>query len=170
MPHYKSLLDPGIYLGPQDFPKEKTVTISRVVREKMPPRDGEDEEWSPIIYFAHKGIELPRKYKCPKSVLHGLSLVFGTDIDVWRGQTVTLFAAKCLAFGEIEDCIRVRFSSAIDSKIRKWMKKRGTSPKAYMVDPMPEDEQREPIVEPAPREDTEAVVITGADEGSGGVG
>ena len=79
MAHYRNLLDSGVFVGPQDFPADKTITISRVVREDMPKRDGEDKTSSPMMYFSHGGVELPRKYKVPKSVLYGLSLHYGTD-------------------------------------------------------------------------------------------
>ncbi len=134
MPHYKTLLDPGIFVGPQDFQTDKTVAVSRIVREAMPARDGDKEAQSGcMLYFMAGGKELARKYKVPKSVLYGLSLTFGTDIDAWAGKDVTLFAAKCMSFGELEECVRIRFEPAIDAKIRKWLKKRKASPSAYMV-------------------------------------
>lgn len=136
MPHWRSLLDPGIFLGAQDFPTDKTVKISRVVREKMPARDGEPEEAGVMMYFAHGNPpkELPRKYKLAKSVMYGLSLTFGTDTDGWVGKDVTLFAAKCLSFGSEEECVRIRFAPDVDAKIRKWLKKRKASPSAYMIE------------------------------------
>ena len=133
MAHYKQLLDPGIFIGPQDFEVERTVTISRVVREDMPKRDGEDKSASPMMYFSHGEKEMARKYKVPKSVLYGLSLLFGTDVDLWKGKPVTLFAAKCMSFGEVEECVRIKFPDDIDSKIRKWMKKRKANVSAYIL-------------------------------------
>jgi hypothetical protein len=135
MPHYKQLLDPGIFIGPQDCQTDKTVTVSRIVREKMPERDGDKEEakTGAMMYFSHNGQELPRKYKIPKSVLYGLSVAFGTDTDAWIGKQITIFAAKCMSFGEVEECVRVRFSPEVDAKIRKWLKKRKASPSAYMI-------------------------------------
>lgn len=134
MPHYKQLLDPGIFVGPQDFATDKTVQISRVVREAMPKREKDDkDESAPMIYFAAKGKELDRKYKAPKSVLYGLSVTFGTDTDGWIGKDVTLFAAKCMSFGETEECVRIRFAAEVDAKIRKWLKKRKANPGAYMI-------------------------------------
>jgi len=134
MPHYKMLLDPGVFVGPQDFDKDKTVQISRIVREAMPARDGDKEAQSGcMLYFKVGDKELARKYKVPKSVLYGLSLTYGTDTDAWVGQPVTLFAAKCMSFGEVEECVRIRFEAAIDTKIRKWLKKRKASPSAYMI-------------------------------------
>lgn len=141
MAHWKSLLDPTVYVGAQDFTTDKTVAISRVVREVMPTRDKDEAEQSAVmIYFAPRkadgslGAELVRKYKAPKSVMYGLSLTFGTDTDSWIGKDVTLFAAKCLSFGDVEECVRVRFAADVDRKIRGWLKKRKASPKAYMLE------------------------------------
>lgn len=131
--HYKKLLDPSIFVGPQDFTTDKTVTISRVVREGMPKRDDEKSAEAPMIYLAHNGKELERKYKAPKSVLYGLSLTYGVDTDQWIGKPVTLFAAKCMAFGEVEECVRIRFTPEVDAKIIKWLKKRKANRSAYIL-------------------------------------
>jgi hypothetical protein len=133
MRNYRTLLDPGLFIGPQDLPEPKTVTISRAVREAIPGRDGEKGDSSPMLYFSYQGKELPRKYKVPKSVLFGLSLLLGPDIDAWPGKSIVLFATRCMSFGEVEDCIRVQFPADIDGKVRKWMKKRKASLSAYMM-------------------------------------
>ncbi len=88
----------------------------------------------PMIYVLQKdGAEYPRKLKVPKSVLHGLSLLLGTDTDAWIGKKITLFAAYCMSFGDKEECIRVRFPDAIDGAIRKWLRKRKSSPSCYIL-------------------------------------
>ena len=134
--HFKKLLDPTIFIGPQDCSPDKSVVISRVVREKLPERDGDKgASEAPMMYFSHNGQELPRKYKVPKSVLYGMSLAYGPETDAWIGQTVVLFAAKCSSFGEIEECVRIRFAPEIDARIRKWMKKRKASVSAYIIEP-----------------------------------
>jgi len=83
MPHWKTLLDPGEYLGPQDFDQPKTVTISRLASEAA---SKDDPKKAPTMYFQHGGKELPRKFKVPKSVMYGLSLQFGTDYEQWKGK------------------------------------------------------------------------------------
>jgi hypothetical protein len=134
VPHYKQLLDPGKFLGPQDFTTEREVVISRVAREKMPARDGEPEQSAPMLYILQKdGAEYPRPYKVPKSVMYGLSLAYGTETDAWKGQKIGMYAAKCMSFGAVEECLRLRFSAEIDAKIFKWMKKRKASASAYMI-------------------------------------
>lgn len=128
MPHWKTLLDPGEYLGPQDFEKPKAVTIARLSSESA---SKDDPKKSPTMYFEHNGKELPRKYKVPKSVMYGLSLTLGTDYSAWSGKTITLESAHCMSFGEKEECIRVQFPDEIETKVKKWMKKRKASVSAY---------------------------------------
>lgn len=155
MAHYRALLDPGLFLGPADFAKEREVTISRVVREEIPARDGEEKQSSPMLYIRAKdGTEYPRKLKVPKSVLYGLSLLLGTETDAWVGKRITIFAAWCMSFGEREECLRVRFPAQIESGIRKWLKKRKASPSCYMIDgpatsPAPTASQAKPAAAPA---------------------
>lgn len=134
MAHYKLLLDPSKYLQPEDFPQDKEVTISRIVREKLPQREGEEEKSAPMLYILGRdGKEYVRPLKVPKSVLHGLALLFGVEDTAWIGKKITVFATRCMAFGDIEECIRVRFPEEIDGKVRKWLKKRKANPSAYMI-------------------------------------
>ena len=132
MPHYKTLLDPTEFIGPHDFPEPKQVTISRVVREPTTKRD--ETTMAPIMYFAAGGNELKRKYRIPSSVMHGLALTFGTDYESWSGKTVEMYAATCLAFGEREECVRIRFAPKIHAAVKAWMKKRKASPNSYVID------------------------------------
>lgn len=132
--HWKQLLDPAKFLGPQDFSAEREITISRIVREKMPAREGEPEQSAPMLYLKTKeGGEYPRPYKVPKSVMYGLSLTFGTETDTWAGQKIGMFKARCMSFGDVEECLRLRFSADVEAKIRKWLKKRKANPSAYML-------------------------------------
>jgi len=135
MAHWKTFMDPGKFLGPADFGNEgREVTISRIAREKMPKRDGEEEKSGTMLYIQTKdGSEYPRAFKVPKSVMYGLSLHLGTDAAAWIGKRVHIFAAMCMSFGEKEECLRIRFPADVDDRIRKWLKKRKASPMAYMI-------------------------------------
>lgn len=134
MTHWRALLDPGIFLGPQDVTTDKTVQIARVVREKLPERDSDKEPQSaPCMYFSYNGKELTKRLKLPKSLMYGLSLMYGVDTDAWIGKDVTLFATKCMSFGDVEEAIRIRFPQDIDKKIIRWLKKRKSSPSCYMI-------------------------------------
>lgn len=135
MGHYKQLLDPGKFLGPADFgPAGREVTISRISREAMPERKGEEKTSAPMLYIKAKdGSEYARPFKVPKSVLFGMSLLLGTETDAWKDQKISIFSCFCMSFGDREECLRVRFPDQIDGQIRKWLKKRKASPSAYMI-------------------------------------
>ena len=136
MVHYRALLDPGKYLTPADFTAEgREVTIARVAREKLPARDGEAEQSAPMLYVRAKdGTEYPRPLKVPKSVLHGLSVLFGTETDNWKEKKITVFSAFCLSFGQKEECLRIRFPAEVDRAVRAYLKKRKASPSVYILD------------------------------------
>ena len=134
MKHWKTLLDPGVFLGPQDFPEPRAVTIARIAREKMPARDGEPEQSSPMLYIQAKdGTEYPRKLKLPKTVLYGLSIALGPDLDQWVGKQITVYATTCLSFGQPEECLRVQFDPQIEAKVIAYCKKRKVNPKVYKI-------------------------------------
>lgn len=138
MPNYKLLLDPAKYLNDSDFPTERPVTIGRLAREALPEREGEEKKSAPMMYvIAKDGKEYPRPWKVPKTIMHGLQLMFGVDTDAWIGKQVTVYATKCMAFGSVEPCLRVKFPPEIDTKIRQWMKKRKVNPKAYVLEDQP---------------------------------
>ncbi len=134
MPHFKLLLDPAKYLGAVDFPKEREVTISRIVREALPTREKDEKQSAPMLYILGRdGKEHARPIKVPKSVLYGLSLLLTTDTDTWAGKKIRIFPAICTAFGELEECLRVRFQAEIDQKVRGWIRKRKAPASAYIV-------------------------------------
>ncbi len=136
MPHYKTLLDPGEFLGPQDFPAPREVTIHRVCAEMLADREDEKKQKkTPMLYLRDKnGGEVPRKFKIPKSVLYGLSELLGSDFATWPGQKITIMSARCLSFGDVEECLRVQFPAAIDQRVRKWLKKRKVNAKVYIIE------------------------------------
>jgi hypothetical protein len=134
MSHYRALLDPGIFLGPQDFVVERPVTISRIIKGEMPTREKEKASTAPMLFILQKdGIEYPRCYKVPKSVLFGLSCLLGTETDAWKGKQITLFSCFCMSFGTKEECVRVKFPPEIDEKVFTWLRKRKTSASVYML-------------------------------------
>jgi len=135
--HYRQLLDPNRFLNESDFtPQGREVVISRVVREDLPEKKGEAKTGAPMMYFVGKDgkTEHTRVFKVPKTVMYGLSLVYGTEVDNWKGQRVHIFSTRCMAFGEIEPCLRIKFDPEIDQKIRKWLRKRGGNVNAYMIE------------------------------------
>lgn len=128
--HWKSFQDPGEYLQPHQFAEPKTVTISRVCAEKDP-----EGKTSMVIYFSHKGKELKQKMHVAKSVRYSISLYLGSDeTEDWHGKDITIYQTKCLSFGVVEPCIRLKVSKEIDDKVRAWLKKRKSSIKCYKLE------------------------------------
>lgn len=130
MTHYKSLVEQTDYLGPQNFEQPKELTISRIASEKYGDKNPKS---TPMMYFSYNDKELPLKYKVPMTVYYGLSQVFGTDVDTWAGKKVTLYTTKCKSFNEIEECVRIVFTPAIEKLIMKYLKKRKCDPEIYRL-------------------------------------
>jgi len=108
------LLFPNDYLGAPDLrEKDVTLTISRVVREKLRTQDG--DEIKPIIYFkemeerhAKDPDQINKRLVLNKTNATSIMGLYGNETDDWIGQKVTLFPTTCQAFGSTVDCIRVR--------------------------------------------------------------
>lgn len=134
MPHWKTLLDPSIYLGPQDFPTDKEVTISRMASEKV-GRPGEVQKLGAMMYIiARDGSEVKRPLKLSRLVMRGMGIFFGShDYKNWPGKKITLFATMCLYGGERVECVRARFPADVEAQIRSYAKANKISPKAYML-------------------------------------
>jgi hypothetical protein len=131
MTHYRKLMPPGEFLGPQDFEAPREVTISRVAIANMPERDGKVEQACCMWIMQKDGAEYPRRLKLPKTVLFAFSLVLGTDSDAWTGQKITLKAAWCLSFGELEECVRPVLTAEQTALVIKRLKKRKTNSKVW---------------------------------------
>lgn len=128
-------MDDNGFLGPQHFDKPSTVVISRIHTEVMPQRD--DDKSPPVkravMYFSHKGKEMELKYQVPKTVLCGLEIQYGTETNEWIGKEVELYKTNCASFGVTEECVRIRFSAAIEEKMMKKFKKKKINPRAYRI-------------------------------------
>ena len=132
MSHYRKLFPPGEFLGPQDFPEPgKEVTISRAAIADMPERDGKIEKAACLWIVAADGSEYPRRLKLPKSFIFALSRLLGPDYDLWTGKKITLTAAWCLSFGEVEECVRPVLPPDVLKAVGAWLKKRKSSAKAW---------------------------------------
>ena len=131
MTHYRKLMPPGEFLGPQDFETPREVTISRVAIVDMPARDDKIEKACCMWITQKDGAEYPRRLKLPKTVLFALSLVLGTESDAWTGQKITLKAAWCLSFGDLEECVRPVLTNEQTALVIKRLKKRKTNSKVW---------------------------------------
>lgn len=136
MPHVKLLLDPAKFLNDSDFTADgREVTISRIVREKLPERKGEAEASAPMLYVvATGGGEYGRPMKVPKLVLYGLGIMLGTETNAWKGKKIWIYSTFCNAFGDREPCLRVKFPADVEVAVRKHIKKRKLNPLMYVLD------------------------------------
>ena len=108
------LLFPNEYLGAPDLKgQDVTLTIARVVQEKLRTQDG--DEIKPIIYFkemedrhAKDPDQLNKKLVLNKTNATSIMGLHGNETDEWTGEKVILFATTCQAFGQTVDCIRIR--------------------------------------------------------------
>ena len=131
MPNWRKLLPIGDFLGPQDFPLPREVTISRAGISVMPSRDdkkdAKKEEAACLWILDVNGHEFLRKYKLPKLVMRVFSWMLGSDYDNWAGKKITLRSTWCNAFGDVEECIRPVITDEIHGKLMKSMKKKKTN-------------------------------------------
>lgn len=102
MPDYRSYFDSD-YIGHWDLQgQEVTVTINRVEAGELKNEKGTSHK--PIVFFEgkQKGMVLN---KTNAKTIAGL---YGADTAKWKGKKVILYPTTCQAFGQTQDCIRVR--------------------------------------------------------------
>lgn len=109
MGHYKLMFEDE-FLGAHDLlNRDVTVTIARVQIETLERDDGKEDR--PVMHFKEMQSRDPKKRKrwiLGKFVARCIAMLHGTDADAWRDKQITIFPARCEAFGEMTDCIRVR--------------------------------------------------------------
>ena len=102
--HWKRLTDPN-YIGAEILQpgQELTLVIERVVKEQVKSADGTNE--CIVAYFkgAKKGMIL-NKTNC-KIISKRLDSPY---IEQWVGKSITIYAAKVRAFGEMVEALRVK--------------------------------------------------------------
>jgi len=102
--HWKKLTDPN-YIGAEILQpgQELTLTIEKVVKEQVKSADGTNE--CIVAYFkgAKKGMIL-NKTNC-KIISKRLDSPY---IEQWVGKSITIYAAKVRAFGELVEALRVK--------------------------------------------------------------
>jgi hypothetical protein len=96
-------LYPSKYLKASDAENDLTVTIAKVLIEKMKDQEGKEES-KPVIYFT----EQPKGMVLNKTNGNVLSDLFGETIEEWTGHKVTLCAVDVDAFGKIQKALRFR--------------------------------------------------------------
>jgi hypothetical protein len=82
--------------------KPVTLTITKLVIEKL--GHGNEAENKPVLYFerATKGMVLNRT----NAMI--IANLYGDEADQWAGNRICIYPTKVRAFGQMQDCIRVR--------------------------------------------------------------
>lgn len=82
--------------------KPVTLTIKELKIEKM--GHGAEEERKPVLFFerATKGLVLNRTNAMV------IASLYGDEADDWAGKRVTIYPTRVRAFGQMQDCIRVK--------------------------------------------------------------
>lgn len=106
MPHWRSLgPDPRYLAAYQLNGKEVTVTIDRVVSERVTGSNGKTDTCR-VMYF--QGAKLP--FIC--NVTNGTvcAKLYGSDTDAWKGKPITLYPTTIVdrITKETIDCIRFK--------------------------------------------------------------
>jgi hypothetical protein len=103
--HWKKLTNPN-YIGAYSMPTDGsniTLTIAKVVREKVKGADGKEEECT-ICYFKEpsKPMILNRTNCKVIEKLHNTPF-----IEKWAGKRIEITVKKVKAFGDVTDALRV---------------------------------------------------------------
>lgn len=102
--HWKNNFDYQ-YLGGYSIEgKDKTLTIKKVVTEKVQGTSGRAEDCM-VIYFEEES----KGMICNKTNAKTITKVHGTPyIEEWTGKRIVLGTEKVSAFGETTDALRIR--------------------------------------------------------------
>jgi hypothetical protein len=104
---------PSKYLKASDADTDLTLTVSKLSRETMKNRDGQDEEKF-VIYFgeAEKGMVLNKTNK------NTLVDLYGEETDEWIGKKIVLTSVDVDAFGETQAALRISHKKpTVDRKL-----------------------------------------------------
>lgn len=98
------ILFPNEYLAAADLKgKDVTITITSVTREMLKKKGGKDKKET-ILRFA----KTTKKLVCNKTNAGSIAVLHGAKAEKWPGKMITVYPTRCLAFGEMVDCIRIR--------------------------------------------------------------
>lgn len=102
--HWKKLTNPD-YLGAYDFAeneKTRTLTMSRVIQEKVKGPDGKEEDCVVAYFTEGKPMILNKTNMKAITIAHK-----SPYIEDWAGKSIVVKIEKVKAFGDIVDALRV---------------------------------------------------------------
>jgi len=127
--HYK-LMFPSRYLDAATLQgRDVVVEIESVKMETLEGDKGEKDS-KPCVRLKGK----KKLWVLNKTNAKIIARLYGTEVDGWRGKSVTLYPTTCEAFGETVECVRVR--PTVPAK---------HAPPVGAADPAMTDEEREEI-------------------------
>jgi hypothetical protein len=97
--HINSLF-PSKYVAASDLPGDVAVTIAKIEIEEV----GQDKEPRPVLYFYGKG----KGMVLNKTNANRIKAMYGSEVNLWVGQSITLYPSETEFAGETVPCIRVR--------------------------------------------------------------
>ncbi len=99
------LLFPNDYLSAIELKgRDVTLTISSAVHELLQKRDGKSKK-ELVLRFE----KTPKKFVVNKTNANSIAVFLKeSEASKWVGKQITIYPTKCLAFGDMTDCIRVR--------------------------------------------------------------
>ncbi len=98
------LMFPNDYIAAAECKgKDVTLTIEAVSRESLQKTDGSKKDAMVLRFHGTK-----KKLVCNKTNADSIAQMHGTEASKWTGKRITVYPTKCLAFGEMVDCIRIR--------------------------------------------------------------
>ena len=99
-----SSLFPSKYVKAADLEgRTVTLTITKLVVEEMTGHNSEKQQ-KPVLYFqkTSKGLVLNRT----NAMI--IANLYGDESDNWTGKRISIYPTRVKAFGQMQDCIRVR--------------------------------------------------------------
>lgn len=98
-----SQLYPSKYVKAADLEgRTITLTIAKLTLETL--GHGAEQEKKPVLYFdkATKGLVLNRT----NAMI--IAALYGDESNDWTGKRISIYPTRVKAFGQMQDCIRVR--------------------------------------------------------------
>jgi hypothetical protein len=100
------LMFPNDYIAAAEFKgRDVTLTIAAINAEHLQLEGGTKKE---KMVMRFQGTV--KKFVCNKTNANSIAQIpgYGSEASAWVGKRITLYPTKCLAFGEMVECIRVR--------------------------------------------------------------
>lgn len=98
------LMFPNDYLSaPELKGADVKLTITAVTTEMLKKKGGKDKREMVMRFRGTK-----KKFVCNKTNADTIASMYGTKAEQWVNKQITVYPTRCLAFGEMVDCVRIR--------------------------------------------------------------